>query len=47
MTAERTGGERPGAAMLKDLALGDVESASTSTRMLANLIAAKKRRHQP
>jgi hypothetical protein len=32
--------------MVDGLALGDVESASTSARMLANLIAAKKRRHQ-
>jgi hypothetical protein len=32
------------AAMLKDLALGEVESASTSARMLANLVAAKKRK---
>ena len=32
------------APMLDGLALGDVESASSSTRMLANLIADKKRR---
>jgi hypothetical protein len=34
------------AEMVDGLALGDVESTSTSARMLANLIAAKKRRHQ-
>ncbi|MGH9009137.1 MAG: hypothetical protein ACRDYF_04730 [Acidimicrobiia bacterium] len=34
-------------AMVRDLKLGDVESASTSARMLANLVAAKKRRHRP
>ena len=33
------------AEMVEGLALGDVESASTSARMLANLVAAKKRRH--
>jgi hypothetical protein len=34
-------------AMFDGLALGDVESASTSARMLANLVAAKKRRQRP
>jgi hypothetical protein len=33
--------------MVEGLALGDVESASTSARMLANLVAAKKRKQQP
>lgn len=33
--------------MLGDLAVGDVESAHSSSRMLANLIAAKKRKSHP
>ena len=33
------------AEMVRNLCVGDVESASTSARMLANLVAAKKRRH--
>ena len=35
------------AEMVDGLALGDVESASTSARMLANLVASKKRKQQP
>lgn len=35
------------AAMVRNLRVGDVESASTSARMLANLVAAKKRKQQP
>jgi hypothetical protein len=35
------------AAMVRNLCVGDVESASTSARMLANLVAAKKRKQQP
>ena len=34
-------------AVVRNLSVGDVESASTSARRLANLVAAKKRRHQP
>jgi hypothetical protein len=34
-------------AMVRNLCIGDVESASTSARMLANLVAAKKRKQQP
>ena len=32
---------------LADLTIGDVESAASSARFLANVVAAKKRRHQP
>jgi hypothetical protein len=32
--------------MVRNLSVGDVESASTSARMLANLVASKKRRQQ-